>query len=251
MKRYLKLSLLAIFLVLVTAGYLELRRGHAETLPPPVAQQTETATRTVQVTGVGEIQVEPDSAVIWLGVQTEASTAQAALDQNNTKMETLIETLEEADIPSEDIQTQTLHLGPRYEFEDDTRTLVGYVASNVVEVRTDDLDTIGSLVDMAVRDGANVIENINFEVSNPENMTDRARQTAFQNALHKAEELADLANATLGPIMEIRETSSTPGPIVRSEEMAADAAAVPISPGSQSVSVEIQVTWTLLTSSEQ
>lgn len=63
--------------------------------------------------------------------------------------------------------------------------------------------------------------------------------------------MADLANASLGPILEIQETSSAPGPILRSAEMAADAAAVPISPGSQTVSVEIQVTWTLLISNEQ
>jgi uncharacterized protein YggE len=251
MKWYLKLFIVAILVLFVTAGNFESGRGHAKTLSQPVAQQTESETRKVQVTGVGEIQVEPDSAVISLGVQTEASSAQAALNQNNTKMQALLETLEEADISSEDIQTQTLHLGPRFEFDNDTRTLVGYVATNIVEVRIDDLDMLGTLIDEAVNDGANTVENIRFEISNPENMTDQARQTAFQNARHKAEELADLSDASLGPILEIQETSSAPGPILRSAEITADAAAVPISPGSQTVSVEIQVTWTLLISNEQ
>ena len=251
MKRYLKLSIVALLLVFVMVGYFELSRGRADTLSQPVAQQTESETRKVQVIGMGETRVEPDSAVISLGVQTEASSAQAALNQNNTKMQTLLETLEEADISSEDIQTQTLHLGPRFEFDEDTRTLVGYVATNIVEVRIDDLERLGTLVDEAVNDGANTVENIRFEIRDPESMTDQARQTAFQNARHKAEELADLANASLGPILEIQETSSTPDPILRSAEMVADAATVPISPGSQTVSVEIQVTWTLLISNEQ
>jgi hypothetical protein len=51
MKRYLKLSIVAILLVLVTTGYFELRNGHAKPLSRPLAQQTENVTRTVQVTG--------------------------------------------------------------------------------------------------------------------------------------------------------------------------------------------------------
>jgi len=255
MKRYLKLFAIAVFLVLVGAGYFELRSGYAETLsqplPGPVAQQTESVTRTVQVTGMGEVQVKPDSAVISLGVQTDASTAEAAMSQNSAKMESLLETLDKADVPSKDIQTQALTLGPRYESSNDNRKLVGYTASNIVEVRIDNLDSLGTIIDQAVNDGANTVENIRFEISNPQNSTDQARETAFENARHKAQELADLANATLGTVMEIQETSNAPGPVVRSVEMAANPSAVPISPGSQSVSVQVQVTWSLLNSSGQ
>ena len=255
MKRYLILSILTIFLVLVGASYFELKDGRAETLsqPPsqPVAQQTESVTRTVQVTGTGEVQVEPDSAVISLGVQTEASSAQAALSQNNTKMETLLETLKESNIPTKNIQTQTLSLGPRYETNNGNRTLVGYTASNIVEVRIDNLDSLGTLLDKAVNNGANTVENINFEISDPQKVTDQARHTAFENARHKAEQLANLSNASLGPVMQIQETSSAPGLLVQPAAPVAEAAAVPISPGSQSVSVDLQITWTLVNSNEQ
>ncbi len=255
MKRYLKLFAIAVFLVLVGAGYFALRSGYAETLSQPlpgsVAQQTESVTRTIQVTGMGEVQIKPNSAVISLGVQTDASTAEAALSQNNTKMESLLETLDKADVPSKDIQTQALNLGPRYESSNDNRKLVGYTASNIVEVRIDNLDSLGTLIDDAVNDGANTVENIRFEISNPQKVTDQARETAFENARHKAQELADLANASLGTVMEIQETSNAPGPVVRSVEMAANPSAVPISPGSQSVSVQVQVTWSLLNSSGQ
>lgn len=255
MKRYLVLSIFTILLVLVGAGLFELKDGRAETLsqPPsqPVAQQTESGSRTVQVTGTGVVQVEPDSAVISLGVQTEASSAQAALSQNNTKMETLLETLKESNIPTKNIQTQTLSLGPRYETNNGNRTLVGYTASNIVEVRIDNLDSLGTLLDKSVSNGANTVENIRFEISDPQKVTDQARQTAFETALHKAEELANLSNASLGPIMEIQETSSTPGPIVQPAAPVVEAAAVPISPGSQSVSVDLQITWTLVNSNEQ
>jgi len=251
MNRYKNILIGAILCVVLVAGYLGSTRGHAQPLSQTQGQSTESTTRTVQVSGTGEVQVEPDSAVISLGVQTEADTARAALDENNTKVQALLDSLQKGGIPSKNIQTQALRLTPRYETKDNSQTLAGYTATNIVEVRTDKLDSLGSLVDQAVSAGANTIENINFEVSDPENVSDQARETAMQNARHKAEQLAKLAGATLGPVVEIQESSRTPGPVFQSLAPAAEAAAVPVSPGSQNVSVDVQVTWTLVVNAEQ
>lgn len=252
MKRYTIIFTSALIFVILVAGYLSFAPGRAERLSQPELQQTESTKRTVQVSGTGELKVQPDSAVVRLGVQTEADTAQAALRQNNTQMQTLMNALEESDIPSDNIQTQTIRLSPRYEFDNnsDSRNLVGYTASNVLEVRTENLSTLGSLLDESVKAGANTIESINFEISATEDLTDQAREAAVQNARHKAEELAALTGATLGPVLEIRETSSPPVPAAQPVEPMAEAAAVPISPGSQSVRVDLQVTWTLLTGNQ-
>lgn len=255
MKRYTKVFASIVLSVILVAGYLTFTPtpGRAETSSRPSLQQTDDTVRSVQVSGTGELQVEPDTAVVRLGVQTEADSAQAALRQNNTQMQTLMDTLEDADISSENIQTQTIRLSPRYEFDntDDSRNLVGFTASNVVEVRTEDLEALGTLLDQSVDAGANTIENIRFEINASEELTDQARQDAVQNARHKAEQLAELTDASLGQVLEIRETSSTPGPVVRQVETAAEAAAVPISPGSQTISVQVQVTWSLIVGNGQ
>ena len=252
MKRQIEIIIAAILCMALATGYLALTSGHAQTLSQStMAQQTDSTTRTVQVMGMGEVQVVPDTAVIQLGVQTEGKTAQAALSQNSTEMQAIMDALEKAKVPSTNIQTQTVSLSPRYETSNATnsRTLVGFTASNIVEVRTTDLSSLGTLLDQAVTAGANTIENISFKVTNSEKLNDQARQAAVENARHKAEQLAKLTNATLGPVLKIQETSNTPTPIV--ERVAAPAAAtVPISPGSQNISVEVQVTWTLITSSQ-
>jgi len=212
-------------------------------------QSNDNTTRTVQVSGMGESQLEPDTAVIDLGVQTQKKTAEDALQNNNTKMQALIDALEKANIPSRDIQTQTIRLSPRYELNDtnNSRTLVGYIASNIVEVRTRDLESLGTLLDQAVNAGANTIESINFEISNPDNVLDQVREAAVKDAQHKAEELASLTGTALGPVLEIQESSSAPGPIVRQVEAPVQAATVPVSPGTQSITVQVQVTWALIT----
>ena len=251
MKRQIEIIIGAILCVALATGYLALTRGHAQTLLQSTAQQTDSTTRTVEVTGMGEVQVVPDTAVIRLGVQTEGKTAQAALSQNSTEMKVIMDALEKAKVPSDNIQTQTVSLSPRYETNNATnsRTLVGFTASNIVEVRTTDLSSLGILLDEAVKAGANTIENISFEVTNSEKLNDQARQAAVENARHKAEQLAKLTDTTLGPVLKIQETSSTPTPIVQ-QVAAPAAAAVPISPGSQNISVEVQVTWTLMPSSQ-
>ena len=149
MKHYTKILIGAILVTTILAGYLGSMQGSARVLSKPEAQQNNNTTRTVEVSGSGEIQVKPDTARIRLGVQTEAETAQTALYQNSTKMRALIDALENADISSDDIQTQTVRLSPRYNFNDsnNSRSLAGFTASNIVEVRTQNLQNLGTLLD--------------------------------------------------------------------------------------------------------
>jgi uncharacterized protein YggE len=61
------------------------------------------------------MRVDPDTALVRLGVQTDAESASEALDQNSAQMGELIEALRDAGIPANNIQTQTVRLNPRYE----------------------------------------------------------------------------------------------------------------------------------------
>lgn len=259
--QHVKRCLGIILLVPLLAGCFGMTGVPAETstqfmAQEPEVQEPESAEelRTVQVSGVGEGQVEPDTAVVILGVETQAESAQAALEENNAGMQALMDTLVEAGVPSENLQTRTIRLTPRYEFNEinNSATLTGYTASNTVEMRTDDLEALGVLLDQAVNAGANTIEGIRFEVSDPGNAIDRVRETAVENARHKAEQLADLTGTTLGPILEIRESSSSPAPLVRQIESPAESvASVSISPGTQTISVLVEVTWILIVNPEQ
>ena len=253
MKRFMKVFISAIILVAFFAGFHELTKGRAEPLSQTGIQPTANPTimRTVKVSGTGEIQVAPDTAVIRLGVQTEEKTAQAAISQNNVKMQALMDTLKNAKVAPGDIQTKKIRLAPRYTTNstNNERTLVGYTATNIVEVRSKDLTALGTLLDQAVNNGANTIESISFIISDSEKLTDQARQNAVQNARHKAEQLAQLTGANLGSVLEIQETSSFPSPVVSQVQPIAQGAEVPVSPGSQSIRVNVQVTWAIADSS--
>jgi len=210
-----------------------------------VAAQTEQEQlRTIQVSGRGQVSAQPDQAVVRLGVQTEAESAQAALDENNERMSAVISTTLESGVVETDIQTQNFRLEPVYESPDNGSQpeVVGYRASNVVQITTSDLDGLGELLDAVVAAGGNTIDGIRFEVSNPEELEAAAREAAMLNAQQKAEQLTELAGATLGPVQTILETgSASPLPVEQAAGLAA--AAVPVQPGSQNIEASVQVTW--------
>lgn len=225
----------------------------------PVAAQAGDgpAMPSVSVTGNGQVAATPDVAVVSMGVQTEATTANEALSQNNARTSDLLAAIEEAGIPATDIQTEQIRLQPRYQGPDtpissqpepapaggEAPELVGYTAINLIEVRVRDLDGLGELLDAAVQAGGNRIEGIRFEISDAGDLLDQARMAAWEDARHKAEHLAELSNTTLGDVLRINESSRAPQ-APRSVQFEV-AAAAPIQPGTQQVEVFLDVTWQL------
>jgi uncharacterized protein YggE len=184
-----------------------------------------------------------------LGVQTEAEEAATALTENNQLMQALVDELKDAGIAEDDIQTQVVRLNARYE-ESTTvggeRELVGYAAINVVEARVREINTVGNILDAAVQAGGNRIEGIRFEISDPSAYLEQAREAAWNDARQKAEQLTNLAGAELGDVLTINESGGVPRPIAERPAMVEAAAAVPVEPGSQTIEVNLQVSWSLI-----
>jgi uncharacterized protein YggE len=222
---------------------------HTQPSAVSILQTTNEVQRTVSVSGSGQAEAQPDQATVRLGVQTEAESAEQALADNNAKMQSLLDSLQQAGVASEDIQTQAIQLQPRYDQQPEQQgtgpIVTGYTAANIVEVKVKNLDTLGELLDAAVQAGSNTVEGINFEVSDSAALLDQARETAMQDARHKAEHLVSLADATLGNVLTINEFSNTPRPVARAGVAMAEAQAVPIAPGTQSIQIDVQVTWLL------
>lgn len=216
--------------------------------------------RTVSVSGSGQVAVQPDIAIVQVGVQTSDSEASAALAANTEQMQALIAALEEAGIAQEDIQTQTIQVQPQYagatgemptppqpaEVQaNQPPTITGYIATNMVEVKVNEIANLGTLLDSIVTAGGNQINGIRFEISEGAAALQQARETAWNDAQQKAEQLALLAGAELGNVLTISEFSQGPVPQAESSLATRGAGAVPIQPGTQNVNVQVQVTWQL------
>jgi len=207
------------------------------------AQETE---RLITVTGEGLVMARPDMATVRIGVQTEAETAAAALEQNNVRMNGVISATLDAGVDESDIQTAGLRLNPRYDSsEDGPPELTGYLAANTVAITVRDLADLGTLLDTAVDAGGNTIEGIQFEISDNDALRAGAREAAMAEAIAKAEQLTGLAGAELGEVVTIEELDGAPPrPVtLQAEEARAVADTVPIQAGQQTVEASVRVTW--------
>jgi uncharacterized protein YggE len=204
--------------------------------------------RTVTVIGIGQADAVPDQAVIIAGVRTEGDTAAQTLVENSRQMQTVLTTLRDRGIATGDIRTESVQLFPRYEETPPPQTmreLAGYTVVNLMQVRVRSIAGLGELLDEIVQAGANTLQAIRFEVGDSDDLLDRAREAAMQDASQKAARLAALANASLGDVLTINEVTRGPGPLVAEMIARADAAPVPVEPGTQTITVEVQVAWLL------
>lgn len=214
----------------------------------PVTAQTGSGVpgmRQVTVVGAGDAQGRPDTATVQIGVETEGATSQEALAKNTEQAQAIQQKLKELGIDEKDIQTSSFNIYPNY--GQDGRQITGYRVGNSVSVKIRNLDQSGTLLDQVVQAGANSIYGISFSVENPKDLLNQAREQAIQDARASAEQLARASGASLGQVLVITENiGSTPIPMpIADRAMEATSQAVPVEPGQQSFSMNVQVTFEL------
>ena len=218
---------------------------------PSLAQDTGstgsgTADRTVTVNGTATIKAKPDEAIVGLGVQTQANTAQGALSENAIKMTALIASLMDKGIAKDDIATSYVSIYPTY--GNSGMAITGYQADNQVNVTLRDISKVGEVIDESVKAGANLSNGITFQLSDENQGVNQALDDAVDNARSKAETLAAAGDAQLGQVVSIQEGSGAYTPPIYyggREAMAMDSASTPIQPPTLETQVSVTVTWTL------
>lgn len=207
------------------------------------AQESKRMERTITVSATGTAKVQPDIARISAGVMTEAATAREAIDRNKAGMTRFIDGMKKAGVEAGDIQTTMFNVEPRYSQPKDGRpgTINGYRVMNQVRLTVRNVGRLGEILDEAIALGANQINQIAFDVAEPEQAQDEARKQAMVKARLRAELYATAAGANLGPVLRIAEGD---GPSVPDGRMMMRGS-VPIEPGTQTLEIEVHVTYEL------
>lgn len=198
----------------------------------------------------------PDLAVFSAGVTTQAKTASAALSQNAEQMNAVIAALKASGIAERDIQTSNLSVNPVYgQPRADANgnvsgdpVIIGYQATNQVEVKQRKIGNYGKTIDTLVNAGANQVSGPSFQLDNPDAASDEARIEAMKKARARAELYAKAAGLTVKRILTISESGGyAPQPMVmyaRAEAMMAKAPS-PVAAGEVQVGANVTVTFEL------
>lgn len=183
----------------------------------PTASISEMAsTPLVRVNIAESLRTPPDEATMTVGTQSKASTATAAVAANKTKTEKLLATIRAAGIRERDIQTQGIQLQPDYRWDNEPggrgrQTLIGYVASNSVQIKTRNIDTLTSLLDALTTAGADSVYGPNFAISDPAPLRKEARIRAMARGQSEATEYARNNGYTSVRLLSVEEGTSYRG----------------------------------------
>lgn len=239
-------TITTISICLITVLILAVPAFGLETQGTPVARPV------IQVTATGSTTVAPDQARVSLGVTTTHDNLAQAQNTNSLITNIVIDALQDFGIKSQDIQTSGYNIYPQYDYSEkgDIRVLKGYQVRNEITIIVKDISKVGSLLDVAVKAGANNVDGITFEKADLSAAENEALAKALVRGQEKARVLADAAQMNLGRLININEGynnsiyMNSPN-IYMDQAKGLGSAAVPINPGELRVTSTVTLVYEL------
>ena len=209
--------------------------------PPPVP--------VLVVSGNASVMAVPDQAIVRLGIVRQAASAQAAQEQANVAAREILNAVEKAGVPPNQIQTARLVLTPIYAPRNpdsrDAPRIVAYNATNTISVRLENLSIAGTVIDAGLKAGANQIEGVGFALRNDLPSRQQALKQAVEEARSKAQTMAEALRVNLLEVLEVSEGGVSildrVEPVFASR--AAAATETPVSPGQIEVRASVTIRY--------
>jgi uncharacterized protein len=201
----------------------------------------------IETTGQWHVEVPADLALLDFGVVTRAPTAEVAARQNRERMDAVLTAVRKAAGLSAQIRTGNYSLRPEYSSQRDGAPprVTGYAATNVVQLRTSELQRVGQVIDVAITAGANQVQRLSFTLADQAAAHRDALREAVLRARAKAEAIAAAAGVKLGTVRSVVEQDAGDvRPLMREAMMARSDAAptTPVEPGLIEVSARVVLT---------
>ena len=198
--------------------------------------------------GEGVIEVVPDRAWISITAESRAGNPREAQRRNAEAMTPVIDKLKSSGIPAEAIRTAGYDLQQEWDYVNNRRVSRGYVARTTIDVRVDNVERVGELLEIAVGTGATSVGGIRFDLKDRAKLEREALRMAVAEARARADAAAAGAGMTIERVHRIDAQPFSGGPVpmpklMMAREQAANAdAAPPINAGQ--IEIRAQVTLT-------
>lgn len=200
-------------------------------------QTVTNGTRVLLVTAQGTATVPANVAIVTLGVQITAPTAQQAQQEAASRASNVIDALQARNVS--ELETVTIALIP---LRDSQGNGTGFTGINTLQFQTTP-QTVGEIIDEAVAAGATTINGITFVASDEDFRLaqDQAIQMAIENARRQAGVgLGQLQVSSQQAVINAMVINSPPMPVPFTA-LAQDVSlqATPVIPGQQDVTATV------------
>jgi uncharacterized protein YggE len=230
-------STLALILVLVSSP--ALAQAPPETPPQP----------TIVTRGQATVTAKPDRAFVTIAAESRARVSSDAQKQNAATMTAVLQQIEKAGVPKDAIRTTGFDLRPEFDYANGKQTFRNYLARNTVEVRLDDIDRVGTVIDAAAAAGATTITGVRFDVRDRAGLERTALRQAVADARARADAAAAGAGATIDRVVRVEEDGvpfEPPRPMMRMQATLGGAAPeTPVEPSTIEIHARVTLTVSL------
>jgi uncharacterized protein len=202
--------------------------------------------RQVTVVGTGQVKGTPDTLTANVSIEFTAPDVTGAMNQTSERQQAVINALVNAGVDRKDISTTQVSLQPQFGGAD-SNTIVGYRARNSIDVRIRKLDSASQALALIVSSGGDAtrINSVNYSIEDDSQLVRDARARAFTDAKDRAQQYAQLSGLKLGKVISVSESTGATPPTPLTSAPRAEAAAVPLEPGQQTVGFAVTVVWEL------
>ena len=207
--------------------------------------------RTITVSGSATVYMEADIATLILGVRIKNPNLSQAQSESANRIAAVTAVLQQAGIQQKDIATADYSIYNMTEYAGDGIERQYYQVNHTLNITVRDIGSIGSLIDQAVKAGANSVDSISFSSQKLADGYEPAMKDALADGRSKAEILCEAAGVHLGKVRTISFQPAQYGAVSnsRSYKMAGgemdEAASTVIQSGSVSVSASVTLVYEL------
>jgi uncharacterized protein YggE len=163
---------------------------------------------TISIFGTGTVLAQPDIIQMRITLSNVAQTTKMAQDEVNKMVGQALAILKAAGIEDKNIMTASLTFRSEYEYTS-RRILVGQIAEQSITFSVDNINNNGErvseIIDKLIQINGIELNQINFSVKNNTDYFVRSRELAFQKAVEKAEQYAELSNLKIVKVLKISE----------------------------------------------
>jgi len=220
---------------------------------PVLAQTAAQASPVVVASGEHVVKAAPDQAWATVSLETRDSRGTEARRLGAAAMTSVTAALRKTGLDGDAIQTVGFALHPEYEYANGRQRMKGFVLSNQVQVRIDDVSRVADVLDavggLSLPPSSMItIAGLRFDLKNRASVQRDALRGAVEDAVARAKAMAAGAGLSLGRTMRIDEAGAEMAPKFSQEPFmmaraGADAAMpTPIAPSDIEIRARVTVT---------
>lgn len=166
-------------------------------------------TNSIRVQGQGENRIKPNIALLYASLSADGNTASDALNLIDDQLSSISNALQVNGVSQNDIATSSISVYPKYNYTNGTSVVIGYTVYISLTVTIRGIDTnsqrIARVIDALASAGVNSIYGLTYDTVDPSAGKSVARKNAWNDAVAKAKQYAQLSGRKLGKVIMIEE----------------------------------------------